>query len=705
MYRDKFLKGFKLVISSIMVAAMFLILSMDNKVYGASATVSISTATATQGEEVSVTVEVSADSNIGAYDFYLEYDADILEAVSGFDGGGGGRIQIIYDVPDTNSVSKSVKKTVTFKAKAPGTSTIKYVCVTSENGVIDFDTVDNMAVTAKDGSVTVKAPVVASTNNNLSSMTVAAVRADGSTYNVELSPAFAKDVTNYNLEVEEGVTKLVISAKAEDSKATVAIQWANLDPGENTTKVIVTAEDGSKKQYNIYTNVPKEPETTTAPVEPITVNIGGTEYYVGNISDGVQLPEGFEAYEYDYKGNTVVAGKGLSKNLIVMYLTNGDGSAGSLYIYDETKDSFYQMVNIEMTQKLYTIVEAPEELLIPDGFSECTINIGETSFQGWKNGNAEGIYLVYAMNWNGKSGLYFYDEDEKQMIKYFDLSVEAGAVVGDNNNSTENESLSDNQTNKNEENDKTNIYKYIAYGCGAASVILLGVVIILATKRKSGSKESDELEEYDEEAQLDEEWDGGPAVESEDDPEDEPAVEAEEASDDESVMETEEVPEDEPAMETEGISEDEPAMEAEEIPEDEPAMETEEFPDDEPVMETEEVIEDEPVTEADEIVEEVMEDEPVMEAEKPVQEDSHVVEFASEIADGEVPLSEDEEDIMMDFEDIITAQVAREIEEEKSENADKKKKVTQILEDEDTSIENGDIDLVIDELFDDLFGE
>ena len=495
MQKSKIINKIKGIVSIIAVLALFIMMGRDNIVYAASATVNISSSTVTQGQEVKITVTISADANIGAYNFYLEYDASVLEAVSGFEGGGGGRIQLIYDVPDEASLSKNLTKTVKFKAIAPGTSDIKYVCINADDGVIDYDTIENMSVTAKNGTVKVNAPVVASKNNNLSSMTIAAVRADGSSYNVSLSPAFSKDVTKYNISVEAGVKELVVSAKTEDAKAKMNVQWANLDPGENTTKVIVTAENGSKKEYIIYTKVPMPETTTPAPVEPIIAIVDGVDHFVENINDAVTLPEGFEAVEYDYNGKTVVAGKGLVKDLTIMYLTSGTGEAGKLYIYDEVNKSFYPMVNVAMSQKLYTIVNAPEGLVIPEGFKESVVTIGDIEFDGWQTDDLEGIYLVYAMNWDGKTGLYYYDAVESQMIKYFEMSVEAGVAVDDYNNLvSENESLKSDIANlqavdKENDNNEVQMYKYIVYIALAVIVILIGVIILVILKKKKDDAE------------------------------------------------------------------------------------------------------------------------------------------------------------------------------------------------------------------------
>ena len=751
MQSRKFVNKLKSVVSIIVIMAMFILMGRNNVVYASSATVTISSATVTQGQEFKVNVDISADANIGAYNFYLEYDASVLQAVSGFEGGGGGRIQLIYDVPDSSSISKKLTKTITFKAIGPGTSSIKYVCISGDDGVIDYDTVDNMSVTPKNGSITVNAPVVASKNNNLSSMSIAAVREDGSSYDVTLSPAFSKDVTKYNISVEQGVTDLVVSAKTEDAKAKINVQWPNLDPGDNTTKVIVTAEDGSKKEYVIYTKVPVEETTPPMPEDPITTVIDGTEYYVGNINDSVTLPEGFESFEYNYNGKTVVAGKGLVKDLIVMYLTSGTGEAGKLYIYDEAANSFYPMVNITMSQKLYTIVKAPEELVVPVGYNESVITIDGVEFTGWQISELEGIYLVYAMNWEGQAGLYYYDIAESQMMKYFDSSVEVGVELDDYNSLvSENESLKDDIAKLKETNvdgGKVLLYKYVIFIALFLVVILIGVIIVLVVKKNKD--DADDEEERNDAidsafANIISKEEAEAAAQVEDDLEENDEENDEESAEETEVEETVEVsvlPEVLPEVSEEEIAEDiEQCEEATEDTEIEENMD--EMADLEDVMdEIDDIIEEEfelreALKENSETVE--SEIETVREEIETIKEERETIDDISNTLANELKLAvddivaEEEAEITDDvesseevesvqetetFEEVEAVEAVEETEVSKkkvdkvvskkksTKKKDNKEKVAKILQDEHTSIKEDELDLVIDELFDDLFGE
>lgn len=69
------------------------------------------------------------------------------------------------------------------------------------------------------------------------------------------SPKFDPNVYEYNVEVEGKVKKVNVSATLEDSKSTMIISSnvnEELKPGENNKLVItVTAEDGTKKAYNL----------------------------------------------------------------------------------------------------------------------------------------------------------------------------------------------------------------------------------------------------------------------------------------------------------------------------------------------------------------------------------------------------------------------------------------------------------------------
>ena len=231
----------------------FFTLLIQKGVYAADFNATVSSATAEQGKTVTITVTFSSNVNIGAYAMRLTYDANILEYSSGADGGGGGTLQFYNDY--VNSTSKSY--TITFQTKAAGTSALSLDAIS-----VPCDTEANdMTVKSSGGSVTVSAPVEASSNNNLAALNVAFVYSDGRTESAALSPAFSADITSYNLSAGEDVARLSLDATAADGKAAVQVSGTRMDPGSNTTTITVTAENGAVKKYVIYTEK-AQPSTT-----------------------------------------------------------------------------------------------------------------------------------------------------------------------------------------------------------------------------------------------------------------------------------------------------------------------------------------------------------------------------------------------------------------------------------------------------------
>ena len=153
--------------------------------------------------------------------------------------------------------------TVTFKVNssvAVGTKiTVSYTDVTATDGKADAN------VGTVSYSATIAAP--ASKDNSLKSLSVS---------NATISPAFNTNTTSYTAEVPFDVSKLNVSAAANDGKAKVSINSPNLKPGGTTNvTVTVTAENGSTKTYTIAVKRAQDPNyvaSSNNDLSGITVN-------------------------------------------------------------------------------------------------------------------------------------------------------------------------------------------------------------------------------------------------------------------------------------------------------------------------------------------------------------------------------------------------------------------------------------------------
>ena len=256
-------KNLKYVIG--LLFAFVCMLSVCINVYAANVNISIDSPTVVKGENVTVTMKVSSTDIVYGYEAYVQYDPSKLEFISGTivgdndnsatdkSGrkvwGGNGRIKIVcVNSPDTSFTVK-----LTYKAKELGNHD---VYITADSSFQDNNLDDMNLVVESTGVVNVtSAPeVVASSDSTLKELNVFAVKEDGSSSQVWFWPNFSGATTNYSLNVDKNVTKLMVTAKANHASATVSVSDTNLNIGNNNINVVVTAEDGTKTTYTIATN-------------------------------------------------------------------------------------------------------------------------------------------------------------------------------------------------------------------------------------------------------------------------------------------------------------------------------------------------------------------------------------------------------------------------------------------------------------------
>ena len=224
--------------------------------------------------------------------------------------------------------SNTALLSATFKVNsslAVGTTiSVSYTNVTVTDGNADTN-VSNATY-----SKTIAAPM--STDNNLKSMTVS---------NATISPAFSASTTSYTASVPFEVSKLEVSAVANDSKASVSVNSPNLTPnGTTNVTVTVTAENGSTKTYTIAVTRAQDPNyvaSSNNDLSGISVNgfLLSPVFSAANTQYVVWLPYETESVTVsgtpaDSKANvTVEGGSGLAAgadNEIKVICTAEDGT-------------------------------------------------------------------------------------------------------------------------------------------------------------------------------------------------------------------------------------------------------------------------------------------------------------------------------------------------------------------------------------------
>ena len=409
----------KLAAGLLAFALMVMLLPAGSMVsFAGSGKLSFSDPTVSVGDQVSVTMKITSDGALGSSDVMLQYDADALEFVSGTNANGGaGSVRVTGSAEAADQ--KVFSFTLKFNALKAGTSSIT---VTSQE-VYDAD---SKAVTLDHvGSASVKINAAASSSKDAS---LSSLEISPGT----LKPAFSADVTEYTAAVSSDVTSVTVSAPAKDGAAKVAISGNDdLQDGENTITCTVTAEDGeTTKTYTIVVTKSDEAassdEETTADSTETSGGVVGEEgnWTVADTFDDSELPSGFTATEIEYEGRTVKAATDDS-GMTLLYMTDDTGK-GDFFVYNSETGTLSAYVVVKMAEKTVVVLPPeciPEGTALPDGFAECTIDIGDHTVHGWiwkDSGDSAPEYcVVYGRNENGDEGFYRYDQKEMTLQRYF----------------------------------------------------------------------------------------------------------------------------------------------------------------------------------------------------------------------------------------------------------------------------------------------
>ena len=464
----------KKLTAGLMLACMIAIAGPAGQMvsWAADAKIAFSDPSVMVGNEVTVNMKVTSDSALGTAEIMLAYDPNILEFVSGTNANGGaGAIKVLGTMDSADQ--KTFSFTLKFKALQAGNTQIS---VTSQ----EIYDVDSQALSlSKQGSSSVKvtSPATYSKDATLKSLKIS----PGT-----LTPVFSASVDSYTAEVDANTTDLVVNAVAANAGAHVTLQGdKGLKAGENQVVIKVTAEDGQTvKNYTIQVKKAEggetppatggSSETSEAEFGAVTVTIDGTEYSIASSFDESALPEGFEAGTYSYKGTEVMSGKGLEKDLLLLYLKDAGGNGG-FYIYNEGADTWSQFVQVETVAKAIVIIPLDGDAVIPEGFRERQADIDGVRVTSWvENSEAEPQYcLFYAMNWNGEKHFYRYDLSEKTIQRYYASGVSNDEYV----------------KMANTYNDLTKDYRMQFYILIVVSVVALGllVAVIVLVRKGSGS--------------------------------------------------------------------------------------------------------------------------------------------------------------------------------------------------------------------------
>lgn len=375
---------------------------------------------------VSVTVPAGVSATVN-----LTYPTDLLTYSSASDTASANAGTVSMTIGSYGSSNKRSVGTVTFQAKSSGKATFSASAPIAGN-----QEGDRVSVTGASASVNIKNETGddaengdnanKSSDNSLSSLTLSAGK---------LSPAFKYNITNYTAEVENNVTSVVVSAKANNENATVeSVKGGEkLVVGSNKIQIVVKAENGVTATYVV--NVTRKAagdddkqkdsekdEQQDGDLSQQYYEINGQKLYPATSIPEDAVPQDFEQgtmklWEKDYP---YLYNDKIGSQICLLYLVDENKENGALYmVMDSAPYEAYPYVSFSSEFGYIVVVPDADETTLPAGYKAGTLDIeGKGSIGAYYYGKDKDVCLVYAVNNEGNYGWYLYDVNERTYMRY-----------------------------------------------------------------------------------------------------------------------------------------------------------------------------------------------------------------------------------------------------------------------------------------------
>jgi len=381
---------------------IFCLVCMTMNVYAASLAVKVTSTTLTLGNSVTVTTTFSSKKPI----FFTEGTLKCSGA------GVNGSLSLTFDNTSNDVYSKS------FSYKVKPTTTGTVTCTTTATKLIDaasdnWQTIANKTIKITVNPQPVVVPKEKSSNNYLSSLSID---------KYSLDKKFDKEVLEYSATLEPGIEKIKINAQLADSSASITgTGEKNVSTGLNNFKIVVTAENGSKKTYTL--------KVTVKDYDPINVTVNNEEYtVVRKRKDLPEISEYFEEVTVTIDSEEVDGYYNKTLDYTLVGLKSTDGIVNYYFKEDDKytlyKEYTFNGITLNPTNKKVvgevkeSNFEYNEEVI--NAYQNVKLDIIKNTY-ALENNDITGnqFYLFYARNLDtGKEELYQYDAIDKTIQRY-----------------------------------------------------------------------------------------------------------------------------------------------------------------------------------------------------------------------------------------------------------------------------------------------
>ena len=444
---------------------------------------------------VSVTVPAGVSATVN-----LTYPTDLLTYSSASDTASANAGTVSMTIGSYGSSNKRSVGTVTFQAKSSGKATFSASAPIAGN-----QEGDRVSVTGASASVNIKNETGddaengdnanKSSDNSLSSLTLSAGK---------LSPAFQYNITSYTAEVENNVTSVVVSAKANNENATVeSVKGGEkLAVGSNKIRIVVKAENGVTATYVV--NVTRKAagddekqqdsekdEQPDGDLSQQYYEINGQKLYPAiSIPEDV-VPQDFEQgtmklWEKDYP---YLYNDKIGSQICLLYLVDENKENGALYmVMASAPYEAYPYVSFFSEFGYIVVVPDADETTLPAGYKAGTLNIeGKGSVGAYYYGEDQNVCLVYAVNNEGNYGWYLYDTNERTYMRY----------LGNSEADREKIQVPDTEAQSGDIQKLESQNRMIFWAFLIVVLFLLVVIVILVLSRRNRLEHPEDEEDFD----------------------------------------------------------------------------------------------------------------------------------------------------------------------------------------------------------------
>lgn len=454
---------------------------------------------------VSVTVPAGVSATVN-----LTYPTDLLTYSSASDTASANAGTVSMTIGSYGSSNKRSVGTVTFQAKSSGKATFSAAAPIAGN-----QEGDRVSVTGASASVNIKNETGddeengdnanKSSDNSLSSLTLSAGK---------LSPAFKYNITNYTAEVENNVTSVVVSAKANNENATVeSVKGGEkLVVGSNKIQIVVKAENGVTATYVV--NVTRKAagdddkqkdsekdEQQDGDLSQQYYEINGQKLYPATSIPEDVVPQDFEQgtmklWEKDYP---YLYNDKIGSQICLLYLVDENKENGALYmVMDSAPYEAYPYVSFSSEFGYIVVVPDADETTLPAGYKAGILDIeGKGSIGAYYYGKDKDVCLVYAVNNEGNYGWYLYDVNERTYMRY----------LGNSEADREEIQVPDTEAQSGDVQKLESQNRMIFWAFLIVVLFLLIVIVILVLSRRNRLEhpEEEEFDEFDDFDDFDDE--------------------------------------------------------------------------------------------------------------------------------------------------------------------------------------------------------